>query len=288
MKKISKIITIGALVALTFSLVVPIVSIQGYYREDFTVYRDKYIPIVHYRMYDPAGSDSYQKIKYSTSLSTSFEITAKGGGAEETVTNTLSVSMSSSIKTYDGSDSSKNGLGVGDVICGIEIPVTVRIKGYVMITTRGYYTRITDVDIVNVNWGGQGYFDVSPADYKATYGINAPNPKTSNPTGFSQLLSAGYEKDFTYKLKSSSAVSLKVGTSFDVYGIEIGLEGKTTISSSKTLQTTIHLEDDSDLIRHYLYFRSGYSSSGTTITPQSMIAWFDAAYPNVGGTIPVW
>ena len=139
MSYMKKIIRISLVVLIAFATLTPALSAMGYWREDWVETEVRYIPIIYYRVYDPAGTNSYQEVTETVSTALSLKLEAEAGGNKATSTTTVSSSLSTGVRTVDYNDPSINGIGKGDVISGSEIKYTVEIEGYTIITPRSMY-----------------------------------------------------------------------------------------------------------------------------------------------------
>lgn len=276
MKKMNKMILLTSVFVITLGIIIPIANIQGYMVFPFMTTEKRDIPVVFYRLYDPAGSDSYQEISVGYSLETSFELEVKGGGSSCTRTVSVSMEMEESTKTYTGSDSSKNGIGKGDVLIGKAFEATIKVSGHYEYRFGQQRTVIDSITIQSIDWDESWEFAYSPVDFQDVFDMTPPNP-SNDMNSYSKKkisVSAGYQKDYNYQLTAEESISLEVGCEFSYCGIEFGVSATSTITASQTVSTGIHLEDDSNRINHELYFGTGFSQDSNNFFGQSLIAWF--------------
>ena len=257
----------------------PIIATLGYWEVPCTTYQTKSIPVVYYRLYDPAGTHSYQEITetFSTSLSMKFE--AEVSGNKVSTSATVASSASTGVRTIDNNDDPTiNGIGKGDVIHGRIFTYRVRIDYIYGINTWGTYTRDEHITLVSYNWNGE-MFDYTPADFKARFGVDAPSKLGgAQPAGLMFTVSKGVAKTFTNSLKIETEQSISLGFEFPISGMTVKSKVTTTFKAGYELKVKTYIKDTVSSITQTMHYSGPYSGS-VNILADSIIPWFTLYVP---------
>jgi hypothetical protein len=227
----------------------------------------EYLPVTV--LYDPYGDNSYQQIKSTYQITTTFSFKGVGAGvsASGSVTSQVSyyISYSSSKSTTNPADI---GPGKGDRVIGKIYELTWDIWEIISTMSWRYYYKLVSARLI-------GTFVLSRNDLKSTSDTTVED-KTGQVGTYRHLWDISANTEVTHEVSYLWSGTVAVGFSYmvNILGLQNGLSFSLSFTGTQTYAVAAHYMDSSKRIKFY---ENAQSANPAVDKVYSYVFWYSPA-----------